>query len=1455
MTLFNRIIIEDLLITGSQNDTLIQSNKIAVYVSLPHLLHKEIRVNRVNINGGCFNFVSEERGKSNLNTIFRISPTKKEKKSEWPFLTIKEIRISSFNFRYSNLYNKKNVHPGCMDYAGLDVSGINLRIHDVKTRPKKGITAKIDYLQAHEKCGLSVENLSCNFSLDKNLTVMEDLKLKDRYSDVKAEHLSFQYESGKDLADFVNKIVMDAHFDNALLDFRTIGYFAYTLQTNSLQLLLNGDVHGPVADLSSEMLHVETKDGVTDIQIAFSLKGLPDIIDSDIDANIHSLHSTTKEVDEIIAHFSNKKDPILTPILHHAEIDLYTTYSGKIGDFKAKGELNSTIGGVKYDITGGIGDKESGVKLNGSISTKELNIGKIIGNESVGGLTAKIDANLLLKGGEEKGSAITIDTLTIDKFRFNDYDYRDIFAIGEFIDGRFDGRILSHDPNCHFMIQGVANLSTLKGDNVIDLYADIPFIDLSALNLLKGEEKGQLSLRTTAKMVKEHDHILGNVDILNVTYWGAKEYNFNSISLSSNLYDNLYVIDIDAPFIEARYESTQSPTSIISRATNLLVYDRFPSSFKKGEKSNTNKDEQKGDATLHIKTFNTEDICEILLPELYVADNTFIDFSLNSDDSLKVSMKSDRLALGKNFIKGMEIDITNPDPLLNFTLAGEAISFSDIELNRGNITLSSKNEEVAMRVAFDNMGSSNSDMELLSNITFERDSANALNTSISFLDSYINLQGLKWDIPTSKVSIGGKNFRFDNFRIIKGDQSIALNGAISQDSKDSINLSLNSFELANIEHFIKNKINLKGILSGEVTASSLFQNPNILMDIKAKEISLKGGNYGDLHVLSKWDQNNKRMNLLVMNGNNGVHPLTLSGFYDPEGKYVNMNINLKEFGLAIIEPFLQSSLKDIGGSITGSLTLSGPTNNLNLLGDNTTVKNFSFTPLFTNVPYTLNGSLDFKRDGILFNQLLVHDNFQNRATLNGALRHTSFKNIYLDASLGFNNLQCLNTYDGDNSSFYGSAFASGVINLTGPFNDLFADVTVTTDPKTAIHVPLSSSASAKSEDLLSFKSMETITIDPYLERIKKSAIKKQEISKSKFTLQAKASITSDAELFIEINKQLGDILKCRGNGVVDIDVDPARGTLDLKGDYTIEEGSYKFVLLGITAKDFIIDNGGSINFNGDVKNTTLNVGATYQTKASISTLIADTSAVGNRRTVDCGIKMSGSLNDPNISFSIDVQDLDPITKGRVEGALSTDDKIQKQFMALLISGSFVPDEQSGIVNNTTILYSNAGEMLSNQFNNVFRQLDIPLDLGLNFQPAADGKTHDIFDVALSYQAFNNRVVINGNVGNSQASQAWGGDFEAEIKIDQKGKMRLKAFTRSADDYSNYLDNTQRHGVGFTYQDEFDTFKELVRNIFWSKKRREEYETKLILDAEQAIIEEEKANTHKKVIQQAKESPF
>ena len=203
-------------------------------------------------------------------------------------------------------------------------------------------------------------------------------------------------------------------------------------------------------------------------------------------------------------------------------------------------------------------------------------------------------------------------------------------------------------------------------------------------------------------------------------------------------------------------------------------------------------------------------------------------------------------------------------------------------------------------------------------------------------------------------------------------------------------------------------------------------------------------------------------------------------------------------------------------------------------------------------------------------------------------------------------------------------------------------------------------------------------------------------------------------------------------------------------------------------------------------------------------------------------KITDKLRNPEIKFSIDIPDLDPTTQSMVESALNTDDKIQKQFLYLLLSGSFLPTEESGIVNNSSeMLYSNVSSIMAGQLNNIFEMLNIPLDLGLNYQETGRGTS--IFDVALSTQLLNNRIVVNGNIGNRRTmsgvtTEEVVGDVDVEYKVDKNGTFRLKAFSHSADQYTSYLDNSQRNGVGVSIQREFNTFGDFFRSLF--RRRRD-----------------------------------
>ena len=131
--------------------------------------------------------------------------------------------------------------------------------------------------------------------------------------------------------------------------------------------------------------------------------------------------------------------------------------------------------------------------------------------------------------------------------------------------------------------------------------------------------------------------------------------------------------------------------------------------------------------------------------------------------------------------------------------------------------------------------------------------------------------------------------------------------------------------------------------------------------------------------------------------------------------------------------------------------------------------------------------------------------------------------------------------------------------------------------------------------------------------------------------------------------------------------------------------------------------------------------------------------------------------------------------------------------------------------------------MSRQLSNILYKLDIPVDLGVGYQQNDRGT--DLYDVSVSTELFNNRVVVYGSVGNRQETGNTEGDMvgdlDIDVKLDKAGALRLNMFSHSADEYSSYLDDSQRNGAGITYQKEFSTWGEFFRSIFSSRKKREE----------------------------------
>ena len=78
-------------------------------------------------------------------------------------------------------------------------------------------------------------------------------------------------------------------------------------------------------------------------------------------------------------------------------------------------------------------------------------------------------------------------------------------------------------------------------------------------------------------------------------------------------------------------------------------------------------------------------------------------------------------------------------------------------------------------------------------------------------------------------------------------------------------------------------------------------------------------------------------------------------------------------------------------------------------------------------------------------------------------------------------------------------------------------------------------------------------------------------------------------------------------------------------------------------------------------------------------------------------------------------------------------------------------------------------------------------------------------------------------------------MDIEIKMDRDGEVRLNVFSHSADAYTNYLDDSQRNGIGIAYQKEFNSFWQFIKNIFSTKEARQAREIESVSIEEERVV--------------------
>ncbi len=1440
---FDAVTLEDVVVidrnpySGGEfprQDTLARIGSLSARFSLKGLLHKErISVSRLTLQDGELNLVlepatGEKDVLDNISRIFRLQkdPDKPDK-DFGDLLEARRVDVEDFTFRMFNHVaaarrdeqGGKPLPDNVIDWNELEIKA---DIHASDVLVKDGIiSGDADHIAIVDKTGWNVRDLSGKVKVGHGKVLLDNLHIDDGDSDLHFRYFRLLGKLDDEYKDFIDRVRLEGEFVKpTVFSMQTIRHFAPNLERFTFRSDLTGKVEGTVSDFAVKGLDIrEYGSGITG-RINGTMKGLPDIETSLLDYQVKDFSFGLDGLGTFIQEWAPDTKLDLGKMGKGTDFHLDATAKGLLNRLAVKGNLTSSAGAADVNLTlRNVLDRKRNIAIDGVLQTRDLDAGRIAGIRELGPVTLTTGVNATLA---PRNLQVRIDSLRVGRLNALGYDYTGIEAMGTYSDQAFDGRIVCDDPNLNALVQGKFDLSPSTRNAAYQFFANIGYADLHALNIDK-RGTSKVSLQADANFIRTRERdLLGEVNLRDVLLENAGgRHHIGDIRASAHANEDIHRMLFESSFAEGTFVGDKSLVTLVADLKDLVVRKELPSLLEKPGAPWSGTPYE-----VNFKFFDTRELLGFILPGMYIEKNSSLWLKVGEDGSVDGNVTSGRLALGTRYLKDFKMVFDNRNNALRADVTGSAINLGGIELRDNHIDLMVDDDRVSLNYTFDNQSDeiSKADLRFISDLA--RD-ASGLAVVASVLPSSIYYHGDRWVVDSDDLTLQGGDLRVDRFRLRNGRQSLVIDGGLSPDKKDTLSVRMDQFDISLLNSLLmKGKMDIKGLATGGASLVSPSKpSLALLAGIDFDSTYVAGRPVGSLEVTSVWNEPEKRFDFQLRNLQDDVRNFDIDGYLRPRDKSIRAEATLNRLDMGYAAPLLAGIFDRFEGALDGKVKVDGTLDKLQIGSEGMQIVDGILGVEFTQVPYHVSGPVSIDTEGLHFQNVTIADSSEGKGTVSGGLLFGGFKDMRLDTHLQFDRMKVLGITD-RTGPIYGDVYGTGRVDITGPFDALALNIDARTVKNGHLHIPLRSGGTKATGNLLVFKQPYVeVEEDPYELMLRSSRTDKKK-TQSDLDVRVRVRATPAVTAHVDIGE---NTLQGLGNGLIDLRVRTGMSDqFTINGDYTLTSGEFKFSALDVVTREFTIRDGSSIRFNADVMDSDLNVTGVYTTKASISTLLSGMAAAETtRRQVDCLIDITDKLRNPQIKFNIEIPQLDPGTEGLVTSALNTEDKMMKQFLYLLIANSFLPNEESGIITTggSNMLYSNMTGIMAGQLNSIFERLNIPLDLGLNYQQNASGQ--NLFDVALSTQLFNNRVIVNGTIGNRRlygtTTDEVAGDLDIDIKLNPPGTFRLNLFSHSADQYTSFLDNSQRNGVGFAYQREFNSIKQFFRDLFTPRREREAQE--------------------------------
>ena len=1334
---------------------------------------------------------------------------------EWPNLIVRAAEVDSQNNTLKYSAGSSKPEKGKFNPDAISIFDFTLLANSIFYRPKE-LNLELDKLAFKEKSGFRLNNLAFDANLGATAAEISQLELATGNSFLNGE-IQLDYDAVDELIDSPENSHIAVNIPKLELALQDAIYFRPDLAQNEYLKKASSKPFKGAFKANGTLAAIEIPD--------FGIKWGEN---TSLTAQGH-LNQVTRTDSlyfdfKTVAARANRTD-ILEFI---SEKDLGVSVPNTVLlEATAKGSLDEIIGDAVLKIpegtarlAGKFANKDA-VAFDGILNVDSLRLDKLLKNESLGGISFKIDVS---GSGNSIGSLNASLKSDFEQLEWKGYDFSNLFLEGEIVNGKGDIDLDFKDENLNVKAKTKVDLDSLNSKIRVDL--NLIGADLYALGATREDIKAALNLSADFTGSPE-DFSLKAKLFEGIAIYENEQYQMGDVDLSTRIGETETNVAIKSNFMNGLLLSNAAPDKLIAALQN-----QFRAYFNSTQGSDTITDPVKLEVDMALTPVPI--LTKVFLRGVERLDsvNLKADFdAVTKELSAKLYMPS--LTYNGSAIDSLNVSVDGNATDLAFSAGLSELLSEPIHIKKTYFEGNLKNKELLLDfISYDN---NEKLVHIASEMALEKDT---IKLHINPTELVFNKK--EWSIPqNNSIAIGEKRLAFENVVLSREAQELTVSNSLSEIEKEHIGVTFENFKLQTFLSLLNpDEALASGLVEGKFVVENPFEATGIVADFTINTLEVMQNPLGNLSLdAASKGQGNYDFNLALKDG--GVD-LDLKGDYAAaeNGAKLNLDLNLNKLELKVLEGLSGGGIKDAHGYISGSVSVAGTTTEPKYEGE------LKFNGADFNVA-TLNSvfkiedeTLKIDNSGLYLDSFQIVDSNNSMFTIDGNILTEDITNPSFNLTLDAEAFRILDSTEKDNDLYYGVASLDADLSVKGdlklPKIDGKLRVRKITD--VTYVVP---------EEQLDVEERDGVVI--FVNRENPDAIltrNDQEKTPSLlkgFDLSTVLEIADDAVFHIIIDEKTGDNLEVSGDAELNLDMAP-NGRINLTGRYELKSGHYETSLYNLVNRKFLIKPGGTITWQGDPTDAALDVTAIYEVETSAAPLMAavtsgqDVNVTGKYQQVLpflVYLNVEGELLEPELSFDLDMPEdeqgsLGGAVYGRVQQLNEQEAALNKQVFSLLALNRFFPDSGSdGSGGGTAALArDNVNKVLSGQLNafsdkifgNAGFELDFDLDSFTDYQ-GQNPQDRTRLNINAKKKLFDDRLVVTAGSavdveGSAQTDQGQSpiiGNVSLEYLLTEDGRYRLKGFRKN--EYENVIDGQLIvTGLALIFNREFNAFSQLFNPL-------------------------------------------